>query len=200
MDMTDKPLIVGIGGTTRPNSSCERALRYALDVLQRRGARTRLFGASDLNMPHYAPEKHDRSPEAETFVQTIARADGIIIASPGYHGGVSGFLKNAIDYVEDLREAERPYFDGRAVGLIVSAAGWQATATTMVALRSIVHALRGWPTPLGICINSMEPAFDHEGRCIANNLGRQFDVLADQLIQFSTAFSAQPADRIGISA
>jgi len=186
--MTEQPLIVGIGGTTRPNSSCEKALRCALDAAKRRGAQTLLFGAADLAMPHYAPEKPDRSPEALRLVEALARADGIILSSPAYHGGISGLLKNAIDYVEDLRGDARPYFDRRAVGLIVSAGGWQATSTTLVALRSIIHALRGWPTPLGVCINTAEPAFDAEGHCLSQNLEQQLGILADQVMQFSAAF------------
>jgi FMN reductase len=81
--------------------------------------------------------------------------DGIVIATPGYHGGVSGLVKNAIDLLEDLREDKRSYFDGRAVGLIVTAAGWQACGVTLMSMRGIVHAVRGWPTPHGITINTV---------------------------------------------
>ena len=31
--------------------------------------------------------------------------------------------------------------------------------TTMQSLRSVVHALRGWPTPLGVAVNSTEATF-----------------------------------------
>ncbi len=58
-------------------------------------------------------------------------------------------MKNAIDLLEDLRGDSRVYLDGRAVGCIVTAAGWQGCNTTLGAMRGIVHALRGWPTPLG---------------------------------------------------
>ena len=85
-----------------------------------------------------------------------ARADAVIIATPGYHGGMSGLVKNAIDHLEALRDDERPYLDGRAVGVIVAAAGWQACGTTLVSVRSAVHALRGWPTPFGVTVNSAE--------------------------------------------
>ena len=40
------------------------------------------------------------------------------------------------------------------VGCIVCAHGWQATTSTLQALRSVIHALRGWPTPFGAAINS----------------------------------------------
>jgi FMN reductase len=88
------------------------------------------------------------------LVDALRRADGVIIASPGYHGSVSGLVKNALDYVEDLREDDNPYLSGRAVGCVTTAYGWQAAVTTLQTLRSIVHALRGWPTPLGAAINS----------------------------------------------
>ena len=149
-------MIVGFGGTARAGSSSERALQA---VLEATGEETELFAAADLDFPLYTPGV--TLPERVLkFLDAIRRADGIVIASPGYHGGVSGLVKNAIDWVEELRADERPYFDGRPVGLIVVADGWQATITTLSSLRSIVHALRGWPTPLGVAINAAEPAAD----------------------------------------
>jgi FMN reductase len=54
-------------------------------------------------------------------VAEVERADGIVIASPGYHGGISGMVKNALDYLEDLRDAPRPYLtvktSERGIGL-----------------------------------------------------------------------------------
>jgi FMN reductase len=172
------PLIVGIGGTMRPASSSERALVTALQAAESAGASTLLFGADALNLPMYAPELGGRTAEAEALVAAIARADGIIVASPGYHGAVSGLVKNALDYVEDLREADRPYLEGRAVGCIACAGGWQASITTLVGLRTIVHALRGWPTPLGVAINSLDPAPRSDD---------QLAILGRQVVEFANA-------------
>ena len=146
--------VVGLGGTTRPGSSSERALRGALDACAALGAETALFSAADLEFPIYAPGVTAADERVARYLDAIRRADGIVVCSPGYHGGVSGLVKNAIDWVEELRTDARPYFDGRPVGLIVVADGWQATATTLTSLRSIVHALRGWPTPLGVTVNA----------------------------------------------
>jgi len=149
------PLIVGLGGTTRPDSSTARALATALEAAASAGAATRTFDGQHLALlPIYSPELAERCPQAIELVEAIREADGLIIASPGYHGGVSGMVKNALDYLEDLREDERPYLTGRAIGCIACAAGWQATVSTLGALRAIVHALRGWPTPMGAAINS----------------------------------------------
>lgn len=164
--------VVGLGGTTRPGSSSERALRGALDACERLGATTELFAADDLGFPIYSPGVTEADARVERYLEAIRRADGIVLCSPGYHGGVSGLVKNAIDWVEELRTDDRPYFDGRPVGLIVVADGWQATATTLTSLRSIVHALRGWPTPLGVTVNAADGEADHA----------QLDLLAQQVM------------------
>ena len=88
-------------------------------------------------------------------------------------------IKNALDYVEDLRNAPRTYLDGVPVGCIVCAHGWQATATTLLALRSVVHALRGWPTPFGAAINSAAAGLeDDDVRAQLRLVGRQVVELA----------------------
>ena len=148
------PRILGLGGTTRDGSTTERALKMALEFAQSAGAETDMLLAADLELPVYAPHRGPHGPEARRLIELARQADGIVLATPGFHGGPSGLIKNALDHLEELREDERPYLHGRAVGCIVCAAGWQATITTLSSMRSIVHALRGWPTPMGVTINT----------------------------------------------
>ena len=150
-----EPLIIGIGGTLRDGSTSERALQVSLEAARRAGARTHAFTGRDLMLPIYELGA-EPTPEATAFVEMLRICDGLIVSSPSYHGGVSGLIKNAIDYVEDLRDDQRVYLDGRAVGTIVCAAGVQSIGTTLSGLRSMVHALRGWPSPLGAGINTTE--------------------------------------------
>lgn len=105
----------------------------------------------------------------------------MIIGSPGYHGAIYGFVKNALDYVEDMSRDERCYVDGLPVGCVATAAGWQAAVATLQQLRVITHALRGWPTPLGIAINTI----GGEGDPIDNAPIRdQLGMMVDQLFSF----------------
>jgi FMN reductase len=184
-----KPLIVGIGGTTRPQSSTDRALRLALQAAEAAGARTLIFDGTFLSrLPHYIPGHPDRNSEQREFVDAVRRAGGLIVASPGYHGGVSGLVKNALDLLEDLRDDERSYLDGRAVGCVVNAAGWQAAMCTLAALRSIVHALRGWPTPFGATLNTTEKIFDASGVCLDEKVAAQLALVGTQVTEFAVNF------------
>ncbi|MFN2544616.1 MAG: NADPH-dependent FMN reductase [Actinomycetota bacterium] len=181
-----RPHVVGIGGTTRPGSSTERALRYALRTCEEHGVTTTLFAGADLaDLPHYDPELTERAPGALRLLEEIRRADGLIIGSPGYHGSVSGMVKNAIDYTEDLRDdPTRCYLTGTPVGLIATGAGWQGTITTLEALRSIVHALRGWATPLGVAINSTMKVFNDDGDVVDDKARLQLETMAREVVEF----------------
>jgi FMN reductase len=181
-----KPLVVGIGGTTRAVSSTDRALRLTLQAAEEAGARSFLFGGAFLaHLPHFAPENRERNDEQCKMVEMVRKADGLIVATPGYHGGVSGLVKNALDLLEDLREDERSYLEGRAVGCIVTAAGWQSCGSTLAALRSIVHALRGWPTPLGATINTTQGVFDTSGACTDSKVSEQLATVGRQVVEFA---------------
>lgn len=180
-----RPFIVGIGGTTRPGSSTESALRTALRFAEEMGAETVLFGGEALStLDVYSPEQQARSPAQRAIVDAVRRADAVILASPGYHGGVSGLVKNAIDLLEDLRADERVYLDGMPVGCIVTAAGWQGCNTTLGAMRSIAHALRGWPTPLGVTLNTAGvKLFDPAGACLDAQVTASLRMLAEQVVR-----------------
>ena len=180
-----EPYIVGLGGALRPNSSTTKALQVVLRAAEALGARTSLLDGACLDVPIYAPEKTERTAEAHRLIDQLRLADGIIIGSPGYHGGISGLVKNALDYTEDMRADARPYFDGRAVGCIATGAGWQGANTTLAALRGVVHALRGWPTPIGVAINSAMPVFDPDGTCLNPEIRSHLELMAAQVVRFA---------------
>jgi FMN reductase len=176
-----RPYIVGIGGTVRPGSSTEQALALALRAADEAGADVEMFGGEFLtSLPHYGTPPATQSEPVARLVAALRRADGVIVSSPGYHGGVSGLVKNALDYTEDMAGDDRVYLDGLPVGLIVTAYGWQATGSTIAALRSIVHALRGWPTPLGAAINCAGGVFEN-GECTVEAFAGQLRTVGQQV-------------------
>ncbi len=184
-DSTKTISVVGIGGTLRPGSSTEQAVRAVLRHAAAAGAKTSMYAGPSLNFPMYVQGKSDLSDDILAFIGTLRSADAIVLASPAYHGGISGLIKNALDYTEEMSGDAAVYFEGRAVGCVASGAGWQGANNTLSALRSVVHSLRGWPTPLGIALNSREPLFDSEGEALKPEIDNQFLIMARQLVEFA---------------
>lgn len=180
-----RPFILGLGGTVRPGSSTERVLRISLAAAEADGAETAIFAGEDLLLPMYRPGQMDQGGASERLIALFRRLDGLIIASPSYHGSLSGVVKNALDYTEDLRADERVYFDGCAVGCICCAGGIQAAGQTIATMRAIAHALRGWPTPFGAMINTSLPVFDESGQIADQSTNTQLKLVGRQVTEFA---------------
>jgi FMN reductase len=171
------PFIVGLGGTMRFGSSNERALRIAMEHAAELGAETLLITGARLDLPTYDPAV-DPNAAAEYVIDAVERADGVILGSPSYHGGMTGLLKNALDHLEALRDRPRPYLRDRPVGLIATGDGWQGPNATLQALRLTVHALQGWPTPLGIAHNIADEGVEA--------VRPQLHLMAEQVLDLAT--------------
>lgn len=185
--MTQRRRIVGLGGTLRQASTSERLVRAVLAACEELGGETVMFDGPTLAaLPHFNHESVERTAAETELVEAVRRCDGLVIGSPGYHGGYSGLVKNAIDLLEELRQDARTYFDGRPVGLVVTAAGWQACGTTLSAMRDVVHAMRGWPTPIGIAVNSIEQRpFAGDGSLADAQLAGIVRAQAEQIMGFA---------------
>lgn len=179
------PVILGIGGTVRDGSSTEKALAASLRAVEAQGGRTEILGGGFLaSLPIYNPSAVPTASQT-ALVEAVRAADGLILASPGYHGSISGVMKNALDTLEALRDDARPYFTDRAVGLIVTADGSQAAGTTLTTLRSIIHALRGWPTPLGAALNATSASFAADGSLVDPKEAWQLATVGEQVLEFT---------------
>ncbi len=181
--------IVAIGGTVNPGSTTEQALRLAAATAGTGGAEVQVFGGAYLaKLPHYGAAEHKPGDGSE-LVEAVRAADGLLIAAPGYHGTISGLVKNALDFLEDLSKDTRPYLDGRAVGLIATAYGDQATMSTLITMRAIVHALRGWPTPMGATIRTYHGLFSPDGECLEDRARLQLEMVGQQVLRGAQAFA-----------
>jgi FMN reductase len=176
--------IVGIGGTTRPGSSSEAALRIALAIAAEMGATTEMITGPLLDLPMFDPSDEHRCLSARRLVQSLRRADGVIVSTPSYHGSLSGVIKNALDYVEDMRGDTRSYLDGRAVGIICAAHGVQGLGSTIMAVRSVIHALRAWPTPYAAAFNTADRPFV-EGKPSGEAVRQQLAIVTGQVVDFA---------------
>jgi FMN reductase len=149
--------------STKRTIDCRRRWHHATEIhiranvenraraaAHRVGAQAQMIGSAALNLPFYEPASPARSPAA---LALVLRPDGIIQAKQSYHGSMSGFTRNALDCPEDLRDAPRPFRRprGRPLRLRRQSVG---SGSTTAALRSMVHALRGWPTLFAAVLTS----------------------------------------------
>jgi FMN reductase len=180
-----RPLIVAIGGSTRANSSSERALKMACDHLVHGGAIVDIYSGPQLKLPIYDAAGGDLPEEAAPIVQSLIAADAVIVSSPAYHGSISGAIKNVLDYCQELPERGVPYLDGLAFGCITVGYGWQAPIFALDHLRTIAHSLRAWPTPYGAALNVREQSLSVSGENVESDASRAVTLVASQVLKGS---------------
>ncbi|MET9370685.1 NAD(P)H-dependent oxidoreductase [Streptomyces griseoflavus] len=150
-DTVRTPHIVLLSGSLRAGSTSDRVAQWCARRVTAAGATARVFTGAELDFPAYRPGLAGCHAGVAGFLDELRCADGVVLVSPAYHASVSGLLKNALDVVNDI-DGPRPYLDGRAIGTVAVGAGSQGAATTLTTLRTIAHALRGWPAPLGVAL------------------------------------------------
>ena len=90
-------ILMGVSGSIRAGSYCTAILRTLGDALPD-GVMMNIFGLGDIP-PYNEDDEGERLPPAIADLRTaITQADGMVVISPEYNHGMSGVLKNAIDW------------------------------------------------------------------------------------------------------
>lgn len=169
--------IVGIAGSLRSNSSSQQALKLAAQRVEALGAQVEVLDLRSLVLPFCSgAQNYPDYPDVERLRATFALADGIILATPEYHGGVSGVLKNALD----LMSFE--HFGGKVAGLI-SVLGGQSNSNALNDLRVIMRWVHAWVIPEQIAIGQAWQAFSPDGKLLDEKLAERFDRFAQSLVE-----------------
>lgn len=191
--------VVGIGGTLRDGSTSLGALRRALAASDEAGAEIELLDLNELKLPMYEPQKplREYGNNVWRLVEAMREADALLLSTASYHGTLAGVTKNALDYAQFLGKEERPYFDGKVVGLISTAGGEQAATNANAAMVHTVHALRGIVAPLMVGVTRAWQRTDEEGDITDDRYGRRLDDLGGLVVKLAEKFQAEaPVRRV----
>jgi FMN reductase len=93
--------VLGICGSTRAGSRTKILVETVLETAQEAGADTKLLDLRDVKLPVFEA-RHDpyyNLPEVKQIVEQAEWADAFILGTPEYHGGISGALKNWMDFL-----------------------------------------------------------------------------------------------------
>ncbi len=152
--------VVGLCGSLRPGSWTRAALTIALAGAQEKGATTELLDLRDYDLPLCTGEEEDPVQNTlgiQRLRQRVAEASGIVLATPNYHGTLSGVLKNALDLMSS-RE-----FEGKVVGLVGVSGGRTGATSTLNTLRAIGRTLHAWVVPWEAWVYNASAAFTVDG-------------------------------------
>jgi NAD(P)H-dependent FMN reductase len=182
--------VVGIAGSLRPGSFTRMALAEALAGAAASGATSRLIDLREYQLPFVtAPDGPEQQlADVRRLRAEMRSADGIILATPEYHGSFSGVLKNTLD----LMGFEE--FEGKMLGLVGISGGRMGASDALNTLRTVGRALHAWVLPQQVSIPEASSAFDSEGRIKDAQLGRRLRDTGAQVARFAKVHKCATAE------
>ena len=178
--------IIGLSGSLRPGSFAEMALRIALDGARSAGAEAEYFDQREKPLPFcdgHDEDSHD--PHAQELRAKVKAADGLILASPEYHGSCSGVIKNALDLLS-IEEME-----GKVCGL-VSVLGGQGSSNALNHMRIICRWVHAWVVPHQAAVGASHQAFADDGSLKEKKLQQRVGRVGIDVVKYSHLLRTNP--------
>jgi len=192
--MSRQLTILGLGGSTRKDSSAEVLLCKALLKAQEAGMRTDRYLLATNDLPVFKESLLATPPPAVgELLDKVRQADAFIFCSPVYHGTISGAFKNAIDYFQALAVEGRPWLTGKAAGLMAVGGTPMGGANAISAMDHFCRALRATTVPTAVIAGQ---GFLEEGGTIVNEAVAQHMVRMIQELGSQAWIGANPYVRL----
>ncbi|MBD1382261.1 NADPH-dependent FMN reductase [Metabacillus arenae] len=123
--------LVVVNGSPRKKGRTGIAARYISNLYN-----AELLDLSDHGLPLFTGEEDQSSIESVRHLKKLFKeADGVVLLSPEYHSGMSGALKNMLDFLNS------EYFAHKPVGIIAVAGGGKGGINALTNMRTVMRGV-----------------------------------------------------------
>lgn len=170
-----------INGSPRKTGRTGIAARF---IAKKYGAE--LIDLSKGNIPLYNGEEAQLQIESvQALRKTISESDGIILASPEYHSGMSGALKNSLDFLGSEHFANKP------VALLVAAGGGKGGINALTNMRMVGRGVYANVIPRQLVLDPH--CFDYENDWLHDEPAKLVEQLMNELNMYAKIYAQMKA-------
>jgi len=178
----DEPIrITGVCGSLRADGATRKALAIALKGAAEYDAEITLLELRDFDLVFYGsvpPEEYP--PDVLKLRQALKESQGIILATPEYHGSLTGSPKNMLD----LMSIEE--FETKIIGLVGVAGGDIGAINSLNTLKTICRNLHCWVLPQEVSIANSSQTFNDDGTVKDSEIEERLLNVGRQLVKFAS--------------
>ena len=185
------PRILIIPGSLRTGSHNVRLAALAVKELALIDVEATRISLEDYPLPIYDADQdaNTGAPANAVKLKQMMRAhQGVFIASPEYNESVPPLLKNAIDWVSQVRERGEPAyaaFKGRAFAIASASTESSGGLRGLLALRQILESCGALVIPEQVAVPQSDEAFDDVDNLNNQGLGNQFRAELTRLVDLA---------------
>jgi chromate reductase len=163
--------ILGFAGSLRAGSYNRLLLRAAAEVAPEQMT-IESFDLTPIPLYNQDLDVGDGPQEVARFKEAIDRADGVLIATPEYQHGISGVLKNALDWAS--RPPGQSVLRGKPMAMMGASPSPVGTARAHMQLREILSYVQAQVVVIPeVLVAQAAEKFDDKGN-FTDEPGRRF--------------------------
>jgi chromate reductase len=183
--------ILVIPGSLRTGSLNARLAAAAAHQFTQAGAEVTRISLADFPLPIYDGDLQSKSGVPKSAInlkRMIGAHHGVLIVTPEYNASVPPLVKNTIDWisrVHDANEARGQVFRGRAFAIAAASESRLGGTRSLAALRLILTACHALVIPNQLALSFAGQAYDDMDRLKQPPDIEALGALVRQLIEFS---------------
>ena len=172
--------VLGISSSQGEFSFSAAGLNMVLEKIKQNGTDVDLLDLKQTILPLFSTASN-KNEAVSMATKMVKSADAFILATPDYHGSMSGSMKNFLDYYGSE-------FSGKLFGYVC--ASHEKGLTAMDQMRTAIRQCLGWSIPYGISINGDED-FNENRNIINDQLSSKLTMLARDLTVYGSLITEQ---------
>jgi chromate reductase, NAD(P)H dehydrogenase (quinone) len=173
--------ILGISGSLRRDSYNTKLLLAAGDALEMGGVEFVVFDGLKAIPPYDEDDNRDPAPAGVSRLrEALARADGVLFATPEYNSSIPGHLKNAIDWAS--RPLDTNPLRNKPVAVIGASTGMFGAVWAQAELRKVLAATGARVVEGEVAVGHAHTRFDEAGRLNDEKLREQLVAVVANLV------------------
>jgi NAD(P)H-dependent FMN reductase len=173
-------MIVIISGTNRPGSNTRKVTANIESVYAALGVQFQVLDLAQLPPEIISPSAYEQKPAAfQKFADMVLAADGLVVVSPEYNGGVPGILKLFIDMLPFPES-----FEQRPVCFVGVAAGLWGALRPVEQLQAIFGYRNAYLYPERVFMPGIGKLLDEAGRFTSPDIEKRLAKQAAGFVEF----------------
>ncbi|KMM36129.1 NADPH-dependent FMN reductase [Guptibacillus hwajinpoensis] len=170
--------VLVMNGSPREKSMTRNLTNTITDQLDEKGIEVLTFDAGFHDLPLFKGRKEDLNhPEVQRLVNHATKADAFVICSPEYHNGMSGALKNALDFLGGSHFKHKPTVLASVGG------GGKGGINALNNMRTVMRGLYALVLPDQFCADPT--CFDDKGYMIDDKAKERLTVVVEEFVSLT---------------